>query len=202
MTRTLQLAAVAAALAVGSACAQATVVTISTAPAPGPVATQPVPSPAMQHLMDASHRLRDASRRLAQQPPGPSRDAALASADEALRATRRAMGDLPSQAQPAPPMSSGAGYDTSVQALMHASDRLHAAVHAMARQPAGPARNRAIRDVDRALLDTQVAMANAYDATAFAQPTRTLGAGPAVRTLTLSRSVMECTQLDAMLACR
>ena len=56
--------------------------------------------------------------------------------------------------------------------------------------------------MDRALLDTQVAMTNAYDATAFAQPTRTLGAGPAARTITLSRSVMECTQLESMLACR
>lgn len=200
MTRTLQLATVAAAFALGSACAQATVVTISTSPEP--VATQLAPSPAMQHLMDASNRLRDASRRLAQQPPGPERDAALASADEALRATQRAMLDLPGAAPPAVPAVRGAGGDASVQALMNASDRLYAAVHAMARRPAGPARNQAIREVDRALLDTQVAMANAYDATAFAQPTRTLGAGPAARTITLSRSVMECTQLDTMLACR
>jgi hypothetical protein len=201
MTRHLQLAAVAAALALGSACAQATVVTISTSPAPVAVETQPAPSPAMQHLMDASHRLRDASRRLAQQPPGPSRDAALASADEALRATQRAMLDVPGTARPAAPAVRGAGGEASVQALTHASDRLYAAVHTLARRPAGPARNEAIRDVDRALLDTQVAMANAYDATAFAQPTRTLGAGPAERTITLSRSVMECTQLDTMLAC-
>ena len=40
------------------------------------------------------------------------------------------------------------------------------------------------------------------DRDAPGSPARTLGAGPAARPITLGRSVMECTQLDEMLACR
>jgi hypothetical protein len=46
---------------------------------------------------------------------------------------------------------------------MKAADRLRQSVQAMAQQPAGERRNQAIFDANRALWDTQEAMASAYD---------------------------------------
>ena len=64
--------------------------------------------------------------------------------------------------------------DRMARELMQAADSLRDAIHAMAERPAGPGRNQAIRDANRALLDLQAAMANAYDLTALQHKRTTL----------------------------
>lgn len=100
----------------------------------------------------------------------------------------------------------GQGYDASVQALMRAADSLRDSIHAMAREPASPTRNEAIREANRALLRTQSAMVNAYDYTAFGGDTRTLGAGSAQlthdRTVVLDPNGIRCARLGAMTGCQ
>jgi hypothetical protein len=88
---------------------------------------------------------------------------------------------------------------------MRAADQLRNSIHAMAREPAGPQRNQAIRDADRALLDTQSAMAQAFDASYASNQratTTTLGAGPAARTIVVDTTTMHCQRLGDMLGCR
>jgi hypothetical protein len=68
------------------------------------------------------------------------------------------------------------GYDESVRKLMKSADSLRHAIQQMAQQPAGDRRNEAIRDANRALLDTQAAMAAAYEPQGA---TRSMGAGGA-----------------------
>jgi hypothetical protein len=98
------------------------------------------------------------------------------------------------------------GYAPSVQALMHAADSLRDSIHAMAREPASPERNQAIAQANRALLDTQVAMVNAYDHTAFGGDTHTLGAGSAHlaqdRTVVIDANGIHCTRLGTMTGCK
>jgi len=96
----------------------------------------------------------------------------------------------PATVSTAVPSPASAGYDQSVRALMAAADSLRASIHVMAREPAGEQRNQAIRDANRALIETQVAMANAYDATAFPHRTATMGAGP-----------LQCAWLGTMWGC-
>lgn len=100
---------------------------------------------------------------------------------------------------PAERASAQPGYDASVRRLMNAADDLRASVHAMAQEPAGPSRDRAIQAANRALLETQVAMTNAYDHAAFGPQaaTTTMGAGAAPGT-----RVLHCEPLGAMQACR
>jgi hypothetical protein len=197
MSRPIHALAVVLGIAAGAAHAQSPaapppltappVVTIVTAPTPA--------SPEMNRLMTTSQQLRDAIQALAGKPPGTERDIAIAKAQEALLRTQQAMRDLPAEyrastASAIPPR----GYDASVRTLMGAADSLRQAIHAMAREPAGERRNQAIREANRALLDTQVAMANAYDATAFparGTATTTLGAGPS-----------HCIWLGSMWGCR
>jgi len=159
-------------------------------PATGIVVVQGTPSPAMRRLMDTADTLHTAVRELASRPPGPERDLALREANKALLVTQQAMLDLPPEYRPAPAKAATAGYDGSVRNLMTAADTLRDSIHAMARQPAGERRNEAIRDANRALLDTQAAMVNAYDLTAFPHRSVSLGAGPA-----------NCVQLGSMEGC-
>jgi hypothetical protein len=77
---------------------------------------------------------------------------------------------------------------------MQSADDLRASIHALARKPAGPERNQAIRDANRALLDVQSAMANAYDVTAF-------GPAASTATTTVAISQLECDRVGTMLAC-
>ena len=154
------------------------------------VVVEGTPSPAMRRLMATADTLRTSIRELAGRPPGPERDRALREAHRALQTTQQAMLDLPPEYRPLAPAASGAGYAGSVRNLMTAADTLRDSIHAMARQPAGEARNQAIRDANRALLETQAAMANAYDVTAFPPRAATLGAGPA-----------RCVQLGTMEGC-
>ncbi|MBC5785439.1 hypothetical protein H8N03_21000 [Ramlibacter sp. USB13] len=123
--------------------------------------------------------------------------ACLALALVAAAASAQVRPDLPPQHRSSGTVATTSGYDASVQALMAAADALRESIQAMAQQPAGPRRDQAIRNANRALLQTQVAMADAYDATAFPPSTRTMGAGAAV-TVAPAR----CLRLPAMWACR
>jgi len=181
-------------LAIPAAYAQSA--TAPVAVAPGVVATQPVRTPAMRDLMQSAQQLRESIQALAQKAPGPERKIALDSAREALRRTQQAMLDLPPQYRATGTQASTAGYDPSVRQLMKSADDLRASIHAMAREPAGPGRNQAIRDSNRALLDIQAAMANAYDLTAFRNPQTTT-----TRTMHVAVDELRCDKLAGMLAC-
>jgi hypothetical protein len=192
MSRTYQVLAV---LLAGAACAAQAQVTRPAPASPPPVvsitAVPTAPTPEMQRLMASAQELREAIGSLAQKTPGPERDVAIAKAREALARTQQAMATLPpAYRRTVPASTSSQGYDASVKALMAAADTLRESIHAMAREPAGEARNQAIRDANRALLDTQVAMANAYDATAYPPQTTTLGAAP-----------LHCAWVGSMWAC-
>ncbi len=180
--------------------------------APGPAGStesvtivQPAGGPAMHKLATSAQRLRDAIQLMSEKPAGPERDTAIARAQSALRATEQAMADLPPAPQATGPVRNTAGYDTSVRALMAAADALRDSIHAMAARPAGAGRNQAIREANRALLRTQVAMADAYDATTYPEGANVLGAGQAVppgtRTVTVVRGT-DCVKLGTMWGCR
>lgn len=101
-----------------------------------------------------------------------------------------AAGQAEAAQPPAVQQDGSAGYDTSVRELMRSADALRDSIHALARQPAGPERNAAIREANRALLDVQAAMANAYDVTAMRhQPT------------TLAINTMHCDMLAGVRVC-
>jgi len=169
-------------------------------PAPDPAARvvviQGASSPAVQRLSETADHLRASIAQLSSRPPGPERDAALRETYKALLVTQQAMLDLPAEYRVRQETVGTAGYDGSVRSLMAAADTLRNSIHAMAREPAGPLRNQAIRDANRALLDTQVAMANAYDATAFPNH-----AALQARTVTLGAGPANCVKLDTMRAC-
>lgn len=158
-------------LALGAAHAQ-TAATTATHSAAATV--QPVPTNSMRALEASAQRLRESIQVLATKPPGPDRAIAIGEARKALRETQQAMLDLPPQDRVVGATAGAQGYDPSVRQLMKSADALRESIHAMAHQAAGPARNRAIRDANMALLDIQSAMANAYDLTAARHGTTTL----------------------------
>ncbi len=198
MTHQPTLPLLGAALAAALACAQAQAAgaPVATAAA-ATTAVQPVPAPAMHKLTDASEHLRQAIEAMQGKPAGPERDVAIARAREALARTQRAMRELPPEWRLATPVAT-ASYDASVQALTQAADTLRESIHAMARQPAGAARDQAIREANQALLDTQVAMANAWDLAAF-PPQAATPPAPGTRVLGASG---HCVQLGDMMGCK
>ena len=188
-----RLSLLAAAVVVSATCAGAFAQAAPTANGqPAVVTEQPVYTPAMRRLTDAAQHLRESIRAMARKPAGPERDAAIAEANRALLATQRAMLELPPQMR-VTGMTDTTGYDASVKKLMQTADTLRDSIHAMASEPAGPRRNEAIRDANRALLDTQVAMATAYDATA----SRDQG-----HSVTMGGPPRDCVRLGSMLGCR
>ena len=115
--------------------------------------------------------MRQSIQALADKPPGLERGHAIAKAHEALLQTQQAMVALPPEFRTTGSVSTAA-YDESVRKLMKSADSLRQAIQEMAQQPAGERRDRAIEEAQRALWDTQLAMASAY------QPdTRSMGAG-------------------------
>jgi hypothetical protein len=127
---------------------------------------------AMHELKASAQRLRDAVQEMAQQPAGPRRNAAISDANKALAQVKQAMVSLPEADRNArgyavgsPSSSVGSGsvgskdYSKSMKELLDAAQRLRDSVHVMASEPAGSGRNSAIREVDRALFDTEQAMA-------------------------------------------
>lgn len=161
-------------LASAMAMAQATPSAPTTAPSDNvAAAAQASRSASMQKLQQSAQHLRESIQALADQPPGPDRERAIANAHEALLETQRAMVALPPELRTAGGTAPSAGYDESVQRLMQAADSLRHSIQEMAQQPAGERRNRAIAEAHRALRDTQAAMLSAYTP----ENTRTMGAG-------------------------
>jgi hypothetical protein len=130
------------------------------------------PTP-MKELEASAQRLRDAVQDMAQQPPGARRNDAIQAANEALREVKDAMVNLPRNGRAAggPAVGGtsaniGSGsvashdYSKSMKQLLEAAQRLRDAIHVMASLPAGNARSGAIHEADKALLDTQDAMAS------------------------------------------
>jgi hypothetical protein len=107
-------------------------------------------------------RLQDSIRALKGKPLGAERESALQAARRALLETRAAMLALPPDLRPRE-SASMLDYDGTVRELMKTADMLRHSIQALATQPAGPLRNQAIADANRALAATQVAMVNAYD---------------------------------------
>lgn len=136
------------------------------------ISRQPVYTDAMKRLQDSADGLRKSIQALAQRPPGPDRERALSEVRDALQRTQQAMIALPPELR-STGMVSTADYDKSVKALMASADSLRHSIQEMAQQPAGDRRNRAIEQANRALVDTQSAIAAAY------QPgsTQAMGAG-------------------------
>jgi hypothetical protein len=172
------VAAVLAAAAAAAAAGQQS----STAPAaesrPIVLSTQPVYTQPMQRLQQAAQRLRESIQAMAQKAPGPEREAAIQEAQKALLRTQTAMLDLPPELRSWGSVSNE-DYDRSVRKLMGAADSLRQSVQAMADQKAGPGRNDAIRAANQALLDTQAAMASAYDLSLAREGAHAAGGPPA-----------------------
>lgn len=118
-------------------------------------------SQSMEKLKQSAQRLRESIQAMAQRKPGPDRDRAIAEAHEALLETQRAMVALPPELRGTGAVRT-ADYDQSVRKLMKAADSLRESIHAMAQQPPGQGRNRAIEQAHQALWDTQNAMLSAY----------------------------------------
>lgn len=129
------------------------------------VSQSPQYSESMEHLQKAAQRLRETIQALAQQKPGPEREAALKTAREALWDAQQAMIRLPPQLRQAPetPASVGAtgvatDYEKSMTRLQQAADRLRQSVQSMATQDAGERRNQAMAQARASLLETEQAM--------------------------------------------
>jgi hypothetical protein len=113
-------------------------------------------SNAMRRLLDAAQRLRDAIHAMAEQKPGPAVNQAIRQTNEALLETQQAMLDLPFDLRAA--SGSAPEWTKSMDRLKQAAQQLREATQAMAQQKAGTGRNAAMRQANRALLETQQAM--------------------------------------------
>jgi hypothetical protein len=153
---------------------------------PGVLSATPIHSDAMVALERSGQRLRETIQTLAQEPPGARRDRAMNAARRALYETQQAMIQLPPEYRVSGVVVSNVAvknteaprnrsFGDSVKDLQLAADRLRDSIHVMAQEPAGARRNDAIRAADKALAQTQEAMAwvPGYPATASAD-TRTM----------------------------
>lgn len=113
---------------------------------------------AVKSLLAAAQMLRESIQKMAQAPAGEGRTKAIREGNEALMQVNAGIMALPSRLLLAG--GSGDDYSRAVSKMKGASDKLYAAVHALASEPASDARNRAIREVNQALADTNTAMVN------------------------------------------
>jgi hypothetical protein len=158
--RTLSAVAAACTLALsGASVAAPTASTTAATDAPNVLTDQPNRTPAMEQLLQSADRLRQSIQALAQQSPGPHRDAAIESARQALNETQRAMIDLPPELRAYEGSLDWVEYGQAMERLKASAQELREAVHAMAREPAGERRNEAIEQANEALAETQQAMA-------------------------------------------
>lgn len=120
------------------------------------VSTSPDYSKSMEQLQQATQKLREAIQQMAQEPAGDRRNRAIGQAQEALVETQRSMMALPPELRVG--SASSPDYTKSMERLQTAAQKLRDATHAMAQQPAGERRNKAIDQANQALYDTQQAM--------------------------------------------
>ena len=111
---------------------------------------------AIEDLQAAAQRLRDAAHALAQAPAGPQRNQAIKDTNRTLMEVNEAMANLPPDLLTA--QSDESKYRQSLDRLEQAAQRLRDATHALAVAPVSQRRNETIKDVNRALADTQQVM--------------------------------------------
>ena len=112
----------------------------------------------VQNLEAAAQRLRDAIHALAKAPAGPQRNQAIHDGNRALMEVNEAMAALPPEMLTA--QASESSYRQSMDRLEQAAQRLRDATHALAADSNSTRRNEAIKDINRALHETQQVMAD------------------------------------------
>lgn len=157
--------------ALSAALSVALPVTIPSALAASPGAGAPAkPAPAesasadpdrsMDRLMRAAQTLRESVQSMAKLPPGDERSRAMERARDALLETQSAMVALaPIAVDRGKEAGAGDDYARSLERLELAAQRLREGIQALAQRAAGTDRDRAIRQANDALLQTQQAMA-------------------------------------------
>ena len=132
------------------------------ADAPSASAGARVDAKPIHELEAAAQRLRDAIHVMAQAAAGQKRTAAIRDANVALARTQAAMANLP------PELLLAGGregdYAHAMDRLEQAAQDLRDASHALATEPSSERRNAAMERIDKALLDTQQTMLDAYTA--------------------------------------
>lgn len=114
----------------------------------------------IRELEAAAQRLRDAIHAMAQAPAGPKRTQAIKDANNALLRTHQAMASLPPEL-----LTAGANegdYKKAMDRLQVAAQDLRDAAHALAQDKASDRRNESMKRINKALLDTQQTMIDAY----------------------------------------
>ncbi|MGZ5095907.1 MAG: hypothetical protein ACXWCY_07410 [Burkholderiales bacterium] len=123
----------------------------STTATSGRVDAKPV-----EDLEAAAQRLRDAVHSMAKAPAGTQRNEAIKQANRTLLEVQNAIAALP------PGVIAAAGnegnYKQAMDRLEMAAQRLRDAAHALAREPVGAKRADAMKDINKALIDTQQVM--------------------------------------------
>lgn len=114
---------------------------------------------AIQNLLAAAQRVREATQAMAQAPAGEKRTQAIRQANDALLEIQRAMVTLPPDLLLAN-VDEGQ-YQKAAEKLTQATTRLHGAVQALAKEPPGERRSAAIKQVNDALMETNQVMINA-----------------------------------------
>lgn len=121
-------------------------------------AADPNYSKSMEKLQRAAQSLREAVQAMAAQPAGKERNTAMEQARKALFDTQQAMMELPPELRTRSGKMSEADYSKSMEKLKQATQNLRDSAQAMATQPAGEGRNRAIQQVNEAILEANSAM--------------------------------------------
>lgn len=136
----------------GSSSALGTGTTVSSTTATsGRVDAKPV-----EDLEAAAQRLRDAVHSMAKAPAGAQRNEAIKQANRTLLEVQNAIAALPPEVITA--AGSESNYKQAMDRLEMAAQRLRDAAHALAREPVGAKRANAMKDINKALIDTQQVM--------------------------------------------
>ena len=111
---------------------------------------------AIEDLLAAEQRLREAIQAMAQAPAGDKRTTAIRQGNVPLREVQGGVVRLPSNLLLANATESD--YRKAMDKLQRAAQRLREAAQALAQEPAGPKRNAAIKQINEALVETNQVM--------------------------------------------
>jgi hypothetical protein len=121
-----------------------------------PVNAGRVDAKPVHQLEAAAQRLRDAVHEMAQAPAGPKRNEAIRQTNRTLLEVQNAIAALPPETIIAAGRESE--YQQAMGNLQSAAQRLRDSAHSLAREPLPEKRAASIRDINKALIDTQQAM--------------------------------------------
>ena len=119
-------------------------------------AMKPADPKPIQDLESAAQKLRDAIHAMAQAPVGEKRTQAIKDGNHALGEVNDAVANLPPDMLTAQAKESD--YTHSLARLEQAAQRLRDATHALAQDPNSKRRDATIRDINKALRETQQVM--------------------------------------------